>query len=158
MKKILIVYHTQSGNTELMAKAVAEGAKAGGSTVALKKAVDANVDDILNCDLIAIGTPNYFGYMSGMVKDFFDRVWGTIRDKVGDKPYVTFGSKGGGGGQALDSVEKICDGLKMIRAYQGVLATRKPTDDVLVECRDLGKKIAKLEKVEKPAKVEEPRL
>ena len=158
MKKILIVYHTQSGNTELMAKAVAEGATAAGATVALKKAVDANVDDILNCDLIAIGTPNYFGYMSGMVKDFFDRVWGTIRDKVGDKPYVTFGSKGGGGGQALDSVEKICDGLKMIRAYQGVLATRKPTDDVLVECRELGKKIAKLEKVEKPAKVEEPRL
>ena len=61
MKNLLIVYHSQSGNTEAMAKAIAEGARAAGADVALKKAVEANAADILNCDAVAIGTPNYFG-------------------------------------------------------------------------------------------------
>lgn len=158
MKKILIVYHTQSGNTEAMAKAIFESAKAAGATAVLKKTVDANADDIMNCDLLVIGSPNYFGYMAGMVKDMFDRVWATIREKVGNKPYVVFGSKGGGGALAVESVEKICDGLKMIRAFEAVLATRVPTEEVLAECRELGKKIARLEKVEKPKGIDEPRL
>ena len=158
MKKVLIVYHSQSGNTEAMARAVAEGATSGGATVTLKKAVEANADDILGCDIIAIGTPNYFGYMSGMVKDFFDRVWATVREKLGDKPYVTFGSKGGGGAQALESVSRICDGLKMIKAADDVIATRTPAPEVIAECKALGDKIAKMEKVTRPATVEEPRL
>lgn len=157
MKKVLIIYHSQSGNTEAMARAVFEGANAAGAKVVFKKAVDANSEDILNCDIIAIGTPSYFGYMAGMVKDFFDRVWATIRDKMANKPYVVFGSKGGGGSQALDSVERICSGMRMIKALEGLLATRKPTEENLVECRELGKKLATLEKIE-PPKIEEPKL
>jgi flavorubredoxin len=158
LKKVLIVYHSQSGNTEAMAKAVSEGANAAGAAVVLKMATDANADDILGCDIVAIGTPNYFGYMAGLVKDFFDRVWATIREKVENKPYVTFGSKGGGGAQALDSVERICDSLKMIKAFEGVLTTRNPTEETLAECRELGKRLARLEKIERPQRIEEPRL
>jgi flavorubredoxin len=158
MAKVLIVYHSQSGNTEAMAMAVSAGAIAAGASVTLKKAVDARADDILACDIVAIGTPSYFGYMAGMVKDYFDRVWSTIRDKVANKPYVTFGSKGGGGAQALDSVERICDGMKMSKAAEGVLATRKPTQEALTECRELGKKLARPEKMVTPKGIEEPRL
>jgi flavorubredoxin len=158
MKKVLIIYHSQTGNTEAMAKAVSEGANAAGAAVILKRAADANAEDILACDIVAIGTPNYFGYMAGLVKDCFDRVWATIRDKVGNKPYVTFGSKGGGGAQALDSVERICDRLKMTKAFEGILATRQPTEEDLAECRELGKRLAQLEKTEKPQRIEEPRL
>lgn len=158
MKKVLIVYHSQSGNTEAMAKAVSEGAKAAGASVILKKAVDANIEDILSCDIVAIGTPNYFGYMAGLVKDFFDRVWATVRDKVGNKPYVTFGSKGGGGSQGLESVDRICDRMGMIKAFESVIATREPTKELLADCKETGKKLAQLEKIEKASKVEEPRL
>ncbi len=158
MAKVLIVYHSQSGNTEEMAKAVADAAKAAGATVTLKKAADANANDLMACDIVAIGTPNYFGYMAGMVKDFFDRVWATVREKMANKPYVTFGSKGGGGGQGVESVERICDGIKMVKAADAVLATRKPSEEVLAQCRDLGKKLAHPEKMEKPKGVQEPRL
>ena len=157
MAKVLIIYHSQSGNTEAMAKAVSEGAKSAKATVVLKKAAEANAEDILACDIVAFGTPNYFGYMSGMVKDYFDRVWATVRDKVGNKPYVVFGSKGGGGSQAVDTVERICDGMKMAKFAQSVLATRKPTDEVLAECKELGKKLSQPEKGERPG-IEEPRL
>jgi flavorubredoxin len=155
--KVLIVYHTQSGNTEAMAKAVSEGAKTAGATVVLKKASEAGVDDLLSADVVAIGTPNYFGYMAGMIKDFFDRVWATVRDKVVDKPYVVFGSKGGGGAQALESVERICDGIKMARVSEGLMSTRQPTQDVLTQCKELGKKLAQPGKLEKLKTVQEPR-
>ena len=156
--KVLIVYHTQSGNTEAMAKAISEGAKTAGATVVLKKASEAGVDDLLSADVVAIGTPNYFGYMAGMVKDFFDRVWATIREKMANKPYAAFGSKGGGGAQAIESVERICDGLKMAKVVPSVVATRKPTAEVLAECRDLGKRLAHPEKLQRLKGVEEPRL
>jgi flavodoxin len=157
MAKVLIIYHSQSGNTEAMAKAVAEGAKSAGATVVLKKATDANADDMLACDIVAFGTPNFFGYMSGLVKDYFDRAWIVIRDKVADKPYATFGSKGGGGAQSLESVESICNGMKMRKVLEGVLATRQPSEVVIGQCKEMGMKLARPEKLKAPG-VKEPRL
>jgi flavorubredoxin len=144
MKNILIIYHSQSGNTEAMAKAIAAGAKGAGVTVTLKKAVDAGVDDLLGCDVVAIGTPNYFGYMAGMVKDFFDRVWATVRTQMGNKPYTVFGSYGGGGLPAIESVERICEGLGMKKVCDCIGVQRTPTAENLKACKDMGKKLAKL--------------
>jgi flavorubredoxin len=144
MKKILVIYHSQTGNTEAMAKAIAEGGKGAGATVTLKKAADAGVDDLLNCDAVVIGTPNYFSYMAGMVKDFFDRVWGEARGQLENKPYAVFGSYGGGELPAIESVEKICEGLGMKKMYESIGAQRTPTAENLKACRELGKKLAKL--------------
>ncbi len=144
MKKVLIIYHSQTGNTEAMAKAVAEGALAGGATVVMKKAVDADEKDILDCEVVAFGTPNYFSYMAGMVKDFFDRAWPTIRDKMANKPYVAFGSYGGGGMPAIESLEKICDNMSMKRLFDSIGVQRQPTPENLKACEELGKKIAEL--------------
>jgi flavorubredoxin len=144
MKNLLIVYHSQSGNTEAMARAVAEGATAAGANVTLKKAVEANDADLLGCDAIAIGTPNYFSYMAGMVKDFFDRVWIVVREKLADKPYVAFGSYGGGGTVAIESVEHICDGLKMKKICEAVTAQREPSAENIAACKELGKKMAEM--------------
>jgi flavorubredoxin len=144
MKNILVIYHSQTGNTEAMARAVAEGGKGAGATVTLKKAVDADVNDLLNCDAVVIGTPNYFSYMAGMVKDFFDRVWGTVRGQMENKPYAVFGSYGGGGLPAIESVEKICEGLGMKKMYESIGVQRQPTVENLKACRELGKKLAKL--------------
>jgi flavodoxin len=158
MAKVLIVYHSQTGNTEAMAKAVAEGAKSAGATVYLKKAIDADAVDLIGCDIVAFGTPNYFGYMAGLLKDYFDRIWATIREKVANKPYATFGSKGGGSAQALESVEKICNNLRMRRVADGILATRAPSEQSITECFELGKKLARPEKFRKSPEIEEPRL
>jgi flavorubredoxin len=144
MKKILVVYHSQTGNTEAMAKAIADGAKAAGATVSLKKAGSADVSDLLDCDAVVIGTPNYFSYMAGMVKDFFDRVWATVRGQMENKPYAVFGSYGGGGLPAIESVEKICDGLGMKKMFDSLGVVRQPTRENLKVCKELGKKLAKL--------------
>jgi flavorubredoxin len=144
MKKILVIYHSQTGNTEALAKAVTEGAKAAGATVTLKKAANAGTDDLLNCDAVVIGTPNYFNYMAGMVKDFFDRVWGPVRGQLENKPYALFGSYGGGATAAIESVERICTGLGMKKMYDSIGVQRQPNAENLKACRELGQKLAKL--------------
>jgi NAD(P)H dehydrogenase (quinone) len=70
---VLVVYHSASGNTEKMAQGVAEGAKAvSGTKVILKPVSEAAADDLLSSDAVIVGSPVYFGNMSGEVKTFFD--------------------------------------------------------------------------------------
>lgn len=144
MSKILIIYHSQSGNTEKMAKAIREGAVSSGATVTLKKALDANADDLLNCDAVIFGTANYFNYMAGAVKDFFDRTFFTLRGKVDGKPYATFGSYGGGKDAAINTLDKLCDGLGLKKSAESVGAQREPSSEALEQCKALGAKMALL--------------
>jgi len=143
MVKILIIYHSQTGHTEKMAQAVAEGAKSiEGATVAMKKAGEATLDDLLAADGLAVGTPENFGYMSGMVKDFFDRTFYAAQDKVFRKPYVVFISAGNDGAGALRAIERIALGYKFKNVYAPVIAKGAITEEILERCRELGGTIA----------------
>jgi multimeric flavodoxin WrbA len=143
MTKILIVYHTQTGNTKKMAEAVAEGARAvEGVEVILKKAADATLEDLLAADGMALGTPENFGYMSGMLKDFFDRTYQGAQEKVFRKPFVVFISAGNDGSGALKAIERIALGYKFKTVFDPVISTGKITEDILEKCRELGGTIA----------------
>ena len=143
MAKILIVYHSQTGKTQKMAQAVAEGAKSiEGVEVILKKAADATVEDLLTADGLAVGTPENFGYMSGMVKDFFDRTYGDAQEKVFRKPFVVFISAGNDGTGALRAIERIALGYKFKTVFQPVIAKGEITREILVQCVELGATIA----------------
>jgi flavorubredoxin len=144
MSKVLIIYHSLSGNTEKMANAVREGAASAGATVNLKKAADADADDMLDCDAVVMGTASYFGYEAGMMKDYFDRTFFTLKGKVDNKPYGVFGSYGGGGEVAIDSLAKLCETLGLKRAADNVGAQREPSSDALQQCKALGAKMAVL--------------
>jgi len=146
MTRILIVYHSQTGGTEKMAGAVAAGASSiGGTEVILKKAADASLEDLLSCDGLAVGTPENFGYMSGAVKDFFDRTFYPAEGKVFRKPYVVFISAGNDGTGALSSIERIALGFQFKKVYEPVIARMSKggvTDEILARCRELGQTIA----------------
>jgi multimeric flavodoxin WrbA len=143
MAKILIVYHSQTGNTEKMAHAVAEGARGiEGVDVILKKAADATLDDLLTADGFALGTPENFGYMSGMVKDFFDRTYSGAQEKVFRKPFVTFISSGNDGTGALRAIERIALGYKFKTVFQPVIAKGAITEEIINQCIELGATIA----------------
>lgn len=143
MTKILIVYHSQTGNTEKMAKAVAEGAASiEGAQVILKRAVEATLQDLLNCRGLAVGTPENFGYMSGMIKDFFDRTYEHARGKVFRKPYVVFVSAGNDGSGALRNIERIAIGYQFKKVYEPVISKGKLTQETLEKCRELGQTLA----------------
>jgi multimeric flavodoxin WrbA len=143
MTKILIVYHSQTGNTQKMAETVAEGAKSiEGVEVILKKAADATLEDLLTASGLAIGTPENFGYMSGMIKDFFDRTYNSAQDKVFRKPYVTFISAGNDGTGAQRAIERIALGYKFKNVFTPVIAKGKITEEILDQCRELGGTLA----------------
>ncbi|KQC06189.1 MAG: flavodoxin [Smithella sp. SDB] len=143
MATILIVYHSQTGKTQKMAETVAEGAKSiEGVEVVLKKAADATLEDLLAADGLAIGTPENFGYMSGMIKDFFDRTYVGAQEKVFRKPFVVFISAGNDGTGALRSIERIALGYKFKTVYSPVIAKGAITEEILNQCHELGATIA----------------
>ena len=76
MKRLLIVYHTQSGNTRQLADAVYQGAKEEPEIeLRMLRAAEACVDDLLWCNGVIFGSPENLGYLSGGLKDFFDRTF-----------------------------------------------------------------------------------
>ncbi len=148
MTKLTIIYHSRSGNTEAMAKAVQEGALAAGASVSLKQVAEATIDDLLDCDAVIFGSPNYFNYMSGAVKEFLDQAYIALDNKAISKPYAVFGSGGDEGEPAITSIENVCndfgDKFKFEKATEGVAATEKPPPEILEKCKQLGKKMAQL--------------
>ncbi len=143
MVRILIVFHSQTGNTERMAKAVSEGAGSIENVeVVMKHARDAILEDLIQADGLAIGTPENFGYMSGMIKDFFDRTFYPAQGKVFRKPYVVFVSAGNDGTGAVRNIERIAIGYQFKKVYEPVISRGKLTEETLERCRELGKTIA----------------
>jgi multimeric flavodoxin WrbA len=158
MVKLTIIYHSFSGNTEAMAKAICEGAYEMGATVNIKKIADATIDDILNCDAVIFGSPNYFNYMSGALKEFLDQAYIVLsqEDKAKSKYYAAFGSGGGQGEPATTSIEYVCnnfstDGFckfKFEKAVESIASNGKPSREILEKCKYLGEKITELLRLE----------
>jgi len=145
MSSILIIYHTQSGNTLKMAEAAASGAASiEGAKVVLKKAVDAGIEDLVTCDGIIIGSPEYFGYMAGMIKDFFDRTYEASKGKPGifKKPYALFISAGNDGQNACNQIERICLGYSFRKVYEPLILRGIPEEEGLEKCREMGQTLA----------------
>ena len=66
MAKILVVYDSRSGNTEKMASAIADGAREVKRVNAIaKKASQTSLEDLIGADGIIMGSPTYYGLMSG---------------------------------------------------------------------------------------------
>lgn len=145
MVTILIVYHSQTGRTKKMAQAVAKGAKSieNISTI-LKEARETTLDDLLNSDGLAFGSPEYFGYMAGAIKDLFDRTYYQARGRkeIFKKPYAVFISAGNDGLGALTSIERICVGYQLKKIYEPVIARGDIDEAILSRCEELGKVIA----------------
>jgi flavorubredoxin len=130
------------GNTEKVAKAVAEGAgSVEGVEANLKSAIEVNVEDFKTADGFAFGTPDYFSYMAGMLKDMFDRAFNQAKADTENKPCVCFVTHGGGG-KAVDSLERMCNSFKLGRVAD-ILSIQAPiTNEHLAAARELGARLA----------------
>jgi len=143
MAKLLIVYESRTGNTEVMAKAVQEGVLSAGTSVSLKKATEATTDDLLDCNAVIFGTPNNFGYMSRTVKEFLEQAYVNLGKQEASKPFAAFACGFASGKPALESIEHVCQefvdwaSFKFEKATEGVSAKSKPSPEVLEECKQL---------------------
>lgn len=144
-KKLLIVYHTQSGTTSQMADAVIGGANSSAVDdveVRVKTALEADADDLLWCDGFLLGTPENFGYMSGAMKHFLDRVYYPCEGKINGKPFALFVRAGNDGSGAISSMRRILTGLAVREVQQPVLIAGEFDPARLAECEELGLTLA----------------
>jgi NAD(P)H dehydrogenase (quinone) len=154
MPTILIVYHSKSGNTEEMAKAVEEGVKSEGVKVVRKKVSRATLKDLLKADGIILGSPTYYGTMAAEMKALLDKsvqYHGKLEGKVG----AAFSSCGGLGGgvetTVLDMVKALLIHGMVIQgdpwgSHYGTVSIGKPNASARKECKKLGEKVARLAK------------
>ncbi len=142
-KNILVIYHSQGGTMEQMAQRFAKGAsKETSVTVTLKKAGDADLDDLLNCNAIAIGSPEYFGTMAGMIKDFFDRTFVAAQEKTHGLPFVLFVCAGNDGRGAIAQIERIAAGYKWEKVQEHIRINGTPTEQNLIQLEELGQTLS----------------
>ncbi|UCC68313.1 MAG: NAD(P)H-dependent oxidoreductase [Armatimonadota bacterium] len=143
MGKVLVVYHSLGGNTKKMAEAVAEGARSvAGAEVTVKTGLEATIDDLLACDAVALGSPDYFSYMAGGLKDFLDRTYYPSQEKVAGKPAAAFGSAGGPPDNILKVLDQALRWFKLKKVADSVGSSGGVSAGALTACRDLGRKLA----------------
>lgn len=145
MITILVVFHTQTGNTEKLARACAEGiSDTDGAEVIFKKAFLVTIEDIRMCQGIIICSPEYFGYMAGAVKEMFDRTYDALKDdpSVRKKPYAVVISAGNDGQGALTHIERILKGYRFKKVQHPIICKGRVTEEILQRCYELGRTMA----------------
>lgn len=150
MKKLLIVWHSQFGGTAQMSAAARDGAMATGEVdVIYLRASDAGAADLLACDGLLIATSENFGSLSGMTKDFLERVYYPCENQVAGKPYSVLVCAGTDGTGAMFQTDRIATGLRLHKVHPGLIHKSGVTAqastlaaDVLVQCAQVGATLA----------------
>ncbi len=122
VKRLLVVAHAPSPNTAALRDAVVRGAGGieGVDTVALSP-FETGPADVLAAHALILGTPENLGYMSGALKDFFDRCYDPVREDTEGLPYALYVRAGQDGTGTRRAVESIATGLKWKPAQQPLI-------------------------------------
>lgn len=145
MKTLLIVAHAPSKNTQLMVNAVLTGAQHPDIEQVQARWVsplNATPEDVLACDAIIMGTTENLGYMSGALKDFFDRCYYPCLDVKQGLPCALFVRAGNDGTDTCRAVESICSGLRWHWAHPPLVCRGDWQPAFLEQCEALGMTIA----------------
>ena len=151
MKILLIVYHSMTGGTEQMARAAAQGAaEEAALRTSLLRAVDAGPDDVLSADGYIFATPENLASMSGLMKDFFDRCYYPVLDRISGRPYAALVCAGSDGQNAVRQIERIATGWRLqavapplivcthAQTPEDILRAKQIDAHGLDKCREIG--------------------
>ena len=145
MRRLLIVAHMPSDNTRRLLDAVVAGARSPGignvDTVALSP-FDAGPDDLLAANAVVLGTTENLGYMSGALKDFFDRCYYPCLDKTQGLPYCLYIRAGHDGTGTRRGVETVATGLRWRSVQEPLICKGKWQESFVQDCRLLGTTMA----------------
>lgn len=145
MKHLQIVYHSQTCRTEALAYAVYRGAcdpQIDGVTTRIARAAEAQLDELLWADAIVLGTPENFGYMSGAMKDFFDRTYYPAQGRIEGLPYALFVSAGNDGRGAVSAVQRIARGYPFKQVREALVVRGEPSAVHIAQCYEIGMAVA----------------
>ena len=138
MSKVAVIYWSGTGNTQAMAEAVAEGAKAAGADVSLLTC--AEVSGVSAYDAVALGCPA-MGAEELEDSEFLPMLEG-VEPELAGKKVALFGSYGWGDGEWMRTWEERCAEKGITLAADSVLANEAPDDDAQAACEALGAALA----------------
>lgn len=153
LARILIVYDSRTGNTEKMANAVAEGAtEVEGATTTMMHVDKAKIDDFLAADAIVLGSPTYYGNMSGKMKELIDQTFdihGKLEGKVGGAFTSSGGTACGAETTLLAMLQAMLVHGMIVQGrndnkHYGTAAIEEPDEDESKLCREQGNRVASL--------------
>lgn len=143
MKHILLVYHSRSGTTKCLTDAVIKGVlQEENILLRVKTATQAHTDDIKWADALLLGSPENFGTMAGLIKDFFDRTFYPAQELSNNQSYALFISAGNDGSGAAREIDRILCGYPMQKALEPVIVKGQPGENDLLACEELGLTLA----------------
>lgn len=155
MKSVLIVYHSTTGGTLQMAQAAATGAKReAGVMVRLEGAAAADAHALLEADGYVFACPENLAAMSGVMKDFFDRTYYAVLDRIQGRPYATLICAGSDGTNAARQLERIATGWRLrdiaapiivcthAQTPEEILRPKRIGPEDLARCEELGATLA----------------
>lgn len=155
MKTLLVVWHSMTGGARQMAEAAAAGAAAEpGVALRLLRASDAGANDVLAADAFLFATPENLATMSGVMKDFFDRSYYAVLDRIAGRPYACLVCAGSDGSGAARQIERIATGWRLkavapplivcthAQTPEQILRAKTIAPDELERCAQLGAAIA----------------
>ena len=140
MKKLLIVFHSKTGGTLQMAQAAAKGAAAEPEVhINLIHAAEAGPAELLEAHGYIFATPENLAMMSGIMKDFFDRTYYPVLDRIVGRPCATLICAGSDGENAARQIQRIAAGwrLKAI-ADPLIVCTHAQTPDEILAPKQIG--------------------
>ena len=138
--KVAVVYWSGTGNTEIMAQAVAEGAKEKGAEATLFTPDEFNPSMVGDFDSIALGCAAMGDEV--LEEGEFQPMYDDIKDGLKDKKVALFGSYGWGDGQWMRDWEDDCASAGIKLATGSVMCNYAPDDAGTAVCKELGAAVA----------------
>ncbi len=137
MSKINVIYWSGTGNTEMMAKAIAEGAKEAGNEVNVIQVGEATFDDANNCDVLVLGCSSMGDEVleEGEMEPYME----SIDSKIGGKKVALFGAYGWGDGRWMREWQERVEEDGAILVEDGLTINETPDEEGLAQCREFGK-------------------
>lgn len=140
MKNITVIFWSGTGNTEIMANTIAEGAEVNGASVKVLRVEDATKEDVANSDLIALGCPSMGAEV--LEEDVMEPFIESLSDiDYTNKVIALFGSYDWGDGEWMRDWEERMRGYGAKLVDDGLIIHLTPEDDGLKLCKELGKKL-----------------
>ena len=148
---LVIVYHSSTGGTRQLAEAAQRGAnKVQGLQVRLLRAHEAGPQDLLSAQGYLFATPEMLAAVAGLMKDFFDRCYYPVLERIEGRPFALLVCAGSDGSNAVRQVERIATGWRLRRVAESrivcvhaqtpdaILAPKQIDSAELQACEDLG--------------------
>ena len=159
-RHLLIVWWSATGGTRQLAEAAADGAREAlreldaPAEVVTKRADEAGPDDVLAASALLFASPENLATMAGMMKDFFDRCWYPVLDRVNGRPCAMIVCAGSDGQGTLRQLARLATGWRLrqvadpllvitgAQTPEAILAPKTIGEPDLARARELGATLA----------------